>query len=49
MRDGDSLLRCCPPQWKAGEIRLGSRADSTANKLSIGSGKEEKIRFYSCV
>lgn len=31
------------------EIRFGSRADSTANKLSIGNGKEEKIRFYSCV
>lgn len=48
MRVGDGLLRCCPPQWKV-EIRFGSRVDNIAHKLSIGNGKEEKIKSYSCV
>jgi hypothetical protein len=26
------------------EIRFGSRADNIANKLSIGNGKEKKIK-----
>lgn len=45
MRDGDSLLRCCPPQWKAGRDCFGSRADSTANKLSMEMARKRKSGF----